>query len=304
MSNPFLYGIASGKLPSFVDDKAIAANKEAALEFQNRLSHFWLLSDPDGKWGPLSARALSVYKSFRGISEPGLGKATAASLINTDPKSLIRGYSLDGSWASRTLMWYVYHNFYFSTNPGEINICYFRGLSRNGSWNDNEPFVFNDRRVVWRVRQAGDALVAEFLGNWLATCDPGEYYWENPMNDKGCADIKAWQYQAWSVGDHNGQNALIQRGNITVLRGPDRVPDTGNNFYVDQHTVGKGQDFNFGDAVGRWSAGCMVGASRREHDEEFMRIVQSDPREKANPRVYQHWTAVINGNDFLGMFPG
>ena len=307
MSSSYLYGIASGKLQPFADDKAIASNKAAAIEFQTRLSNFWLLSDPDGNWGPISARALSVFKSFRGISEPGLGKATATALINTDPENLIRGYALDGSWASRTLMWYVNHNFYISTNPGEINICYFRGLSRDGSWNGNEPFVFNDRRVIWRVRKEGNALVPEFVGNWLASCDPGEYYWDNPMNEKGCADIKAWQYQAWSVGFHRGQsgaqNALVQSGEITVLRGSDRIPDTGDDFAVDQHSVGEGQDYSFGDGVGFWSAGCMIGASRQEHDEEFMPLVQNDPREKAHPRVYQHWTAVINGNDFLSMFP-
>ncbi len=304
MSSSYLYGIASGKLQPFVDDQAIASNQSAALEFQTRLSNFWLLDDPDGKWGPISARSLSVFKSFRGIIESGLGKATATALINTDPASLIRGYTLDGSWASKALMWYVYHNFYINTQPGEINICYFRGLNRDGSWNGNEPFVFNDRRVVWRVRQKGNALVPEFLGNWLASCDPGEYYWDNPMNEKGCADIKAWQYKAWSVGDHNGQNALVQTGTITVLRGSDRVPDSGDDFAVDQHSVGEGEDYSFGDDIGLWSAGCMVGASRQEHDEEFMPLVQSVPQEKANPRVYQHWTAVINGNDFLSLFPG
>ncbi len=64
--------------------------------------------------------------------------------------------------------------------------------------------------------------VPTFAGNWLGTCDPGEYYWENPMNKEGCADIKAWQYQAWSVGHHHGstgdQLALVQTGDITVIQ--------------------------------------------------------------------------------------
>lgn len=299
----FLYDAAKSDTP--ITEDAIASNPDIAKQLQARLSNFWLLSEPDGKWGPKSKRALATFKAFKGIQEEGLGKATASSLINTDPHLLIRGWYLDGSWASRTVMWYVFHNFYISTNPGEINICYFRGLNRDGTWNGNAPFQFNDRRTIWVCdRNDQGLLVPHFKGNWLATCDPGEYYWEHPMNDAGCADIKAWQYQAWSTGMHHDQFALIQTGTITVLRGSNRVPDTGDDFCVDQHSVGHGQDFNFGEDPGPWSAGCQVGASRQEHDQEFMPIVKSDPREKANPGRYKHWTAVINGDDFLSMFPG
>ncbi|MHC5614977.1 MAG: hypothetical protein ACYTXA_29360 [Nostoc sp.] len=51
------------------------------------------------------------------------------------------------------------------------------------------------------------------------------------------------------------------------------------------------------------SAGCMVGASSNEHYHEFMSLVQADPREKNAPGKYQHWTTVINGNEFLDIFP-
>ena len=302
-----LYAFAQGKNDKPApNDMAIASYAGGlAQQLQSRLKDFWLIDNVDGNWGPRSARALENFKIFRGIKEPGLGKATAVALVNTDPSKLIRGWLLDGGWVSRTIMWMVMHNFYISTNPGEINIVYFRGLDRNGTWNGNAPFVFNDRRTIITVSKNKDGFfVPDFKGNWLATCDPGEYYWENPMNDNGCADIKAWQYQSWSVGDHNGQNALVQSDTITVLRGANRVPDTGNDFSVDQHSVAKGEDNSSGDEVGPWSAGCMVGASRTEHDEEFMPLVQSDPREKAAAGKYKHWTAVINGNDFLDMFPG
>ena len=301
-----LYAFAQGKNEKPAsDDAAIASYPSLAEQLQLRLSNFWLLDKPDGKWGPKSARALENFKIFKGIKEPGLGKATATALVNTDPSQIIRGWLLDGSWPSRTIMWMVLHNFYISTGEGEINIVYFRGLNRDGTRNDNVPFVFNDRRTIITVSKNKDGFfVPEFKGNWLATCDPGEFYWETPMNPDGCADIKAWQYQAWSVGDHHGQNALVQTGVITVLRGGDRTPDSGDDFGVDQHSVGEGQDYSFGEEIGKWSAGCMVGASRQEHDEEFMHLVQSDPREQAAPGQYKHWTAVLNGDDFLDMFPG
>lgn len=301
-----LYSLADGSLRPLPDDAAIASNKTLAQQLQARLQDFWLLTAPDGLWGPKSSRALDAYKRFRKINEPGIGKQTATSLINTQAKDLIPGFKLNGDWASRTILWMVYHDLHISTNgkAGEINIVYFRGLDRSGAWNGNKPFVFNDRRCILKVQDG----VPSFAGNWLATCDPGEYFWDKPENPAGCADIKAWQFQSWSVGTHYGSSTqqyptLVQADDIIVLRGPDRIPDKGSNFGVDQHTVGDGEDYSPGDAIGPWSAGCMVGASAYEHYNEFMPIVQADPREKASPKQYHHWTTVINGNDFLDLFP-
>ncbi|MHC5672361.1 peptidoglycan-binding protein [Nostoc sp.] len=301
-----LYGLANGSVKALEDDEAIAANKTLALQLQSRLKDFWLLNSPDGLWGAKSARALNAYKHFQNLSEPGINPHIAASLLNTKPTDLIPGFQLNGDWPSRTVMWINLHNQQISTNgnKGEINIVYFRGLDRNGKWNGNAPFIWNDRRCVLVIKDKAPT----FAGNWLATCDPGEYYWDNPMNQEGCADIKAWQYQAWSVGHHHGstgdQLALVQTGDITVLRGSDRLPDEGNNFSVDQHTTNNPDGASPDEPVKGWSAGCMVGASSNEHYYEFMSLVQADPREKNAPGKYQHWTTVINGNEFLDIFPG
>lgn len=305
-THPLLYGIANSSLSALADEKAIAANKALALELQTRLQNFWLLQSIDGNWGPISARALDTYKQLQKINEPGIGKQTAASLINTDPTSFIPGFKLNGDWPSRTVMWMMLHNQHISTSgkQGEINIVYFRGLDRQGRWNGNPPFVWNDRRCVLVIKDG----VPSLAGNWLATCDPGEQPWDNPENPEGCADIKAWQFQSWSVGRHitahTNQLALVQAADITVLRGPNRISDTGSDFGVNQHTTNNPEGASPGDLVGPWSAGCMVGASSDEHYNEFMPLVQADPREKAAPKQYKHWTTVINGNDFLGLFPG
>lgn len=300
-SHSLLYSLVNGSILQLPDDEAIAANKNLAQQLQSRLQDFWLLNSPDGLWGAKSARALTAYKHFQNITEPGIGSHTAASLLNTQPTNLIPGFHLNGDWPSQTVMWMSLHNQHISTNgnEGEINIVYFRGLDRNGQWNGNQPFVWNDRRCVLVIKNQ----VPSFVGNWLATCDPGEYYWEHPMNDLGCADIKAWQFQAWSVGHHKDQLALVQTGDITVLRGDERVPDTNNNFYVDQHTTDNPDGGYPDEPVKGWSAGCMVGASANEHYNEFMPLVQADKREKHSPGKYQHWTTVINGNEFLDVFP-
>jgi len=304
-----LYDLANGKLPALADDAAIAAKPNIAKDLQTRLQDFWLLDAPDGKWGRRSSFALRTYKQFQKITEPGIGSVTAKSLINTNPPNLIPGFKLNGDWASRTVMWMTLNNYHISTDgkKGEINIVYFRGLDRNGNWNGNPPFVFNDRRTILVIKDG----VPSFIGNWLATCDPGQKWWENPMNEKGCADIKATQFRAWSVGHHHEQLALVQSDNLTVLRGSGREPDTGDDFGVNQHTTGDDvggdrdnySDYSPGDEVGGWSAGCQVGASAWEHFKEFMPLVQADPREQKAPGAYKHWTTIIDGEDFLAAFP-
>jgi hypothetical protein len=259
-----------------------------------------LLAAPaDGIWGPKSDRALANYQKLRGINEIGLGVLTAKSLYQVAYKNLIEGFDLNGDWASRTIMWMKLCNFHISIGTGEINIVYFRGLDRKGRWNGNEDFVFNDRRTVLLVEDG----VPKFADNWLATVDPGRDYWFNPMNPKGCANIAAGQYRAWSVGLHGKQRALVQTGEVTVLRGKNRVLDRGDGFGINQHTVGANQDFSVGNAIGLWSAGCLVGASAVEHYKEFMPLVESDPREKKSPGDYRHWTAVVPGDEFLECFP-
>lgn len=304
-----LYSLANGSMTGLSNNTAIATNKALALNLQARLQNFWLLNQPDGLWGAKSARALAAYKRFQKIDEPGIGKITATSLINTNPVDLIPGFKLNGDWASRTVMWMTYNKQFISRNgnTGEINIVYFRGLDQTGQRNGNAPFVFNDRRCVLVIKNG----VPSFAGNWLATAEPGQDSWNNPPNPEGCAVLKTGQYQAWIVDAHITQHshqypALVQEGVLTVLRGDNQVLDIGASFGINQHTVADADqgdpDFTPGDEIGWWSAGCLVGASSREHYEEFMPLVQADPREKANPGTYKHWTSVINGSEFLDLF--
>ena len=295
--NP-LYEVAHKSLPALADDHAIASSA-LVKPLQARLQDFWLLAKADGVWGPKSARALSAFKQFKGIKELGLGPSTAAALVNTDPTHLLPGFQLNGGWASRTVMYVTHYGYHLSTGAGETNIVYFRGLDLDGTWNGNAAFQFNDRSTILVVKDG----VPSFMANLLCTVDPGSTDWYVPINPKGCADIKAGCYQSWSVGNHKGQNALIQVADVTVLRGESRTEDTGDDFYIDQHSVGPGQDYNEGDDPGSWSAGCLVRASRWEHDHIFMPQVQADPRERANPGSYKHWTTVIDGDDFLDLLP-
>lgn len=300
-----LYKAAAGE-SNYVDDEAIARDKDFAFQLQQRLSNFWLLDEPDGNWGKKSAAALARFKVFRGLlKEPGCGQQTSRELINTKPADLIKGYKLNGDLASRVLMFYCDRAFKITTKQNECNIFYLEGVNRDGSLNANNRFVYNDRRCILQFDNSNGVFIPKLTGNWLATSDPGKYYWDKPLNQNGCANIqKDRQYKAWTTGYHNDQYALVQRGSVTVLRGAREKPYSGFEFGINQHSVGKGQDFNFGDAIGKWSAGCSVGASRLEHDNQFMRQVDADPREKVSKGRYLHYTTFIKGTSLELAFPG
>lgn len=300
MSVNLLYKVALGEL-NFPDDEAIARDRDLARSVQERLGNFWLLDEPDGLWGDKSSAALVRFKHFRGLDQiPGITSEIAKELINTNPKDLIKGYKLNGDLATRVLMFYSDRSFKVATGKDECNIFYLEGMNRDGSLNNNDRFRWNDRRCIMKIVDG----VPKITGNWLATSDPGEYYWNNPMNPNGCANVrKNAQYKAWITGYHYDQYSLVQAGEITVLRGRREQPYTDSNFGINQHSVAKGLSYKPGDAIGKWSAGCSVGADREEHDKEFMPQVDNDPREKANRGTYLHYTAFIRGRTLQSEFP-
>ncbi|MGL5926710.1 MAG: peptidoglycan-binding protein, partial [Chroococcidiopsis sp.] len=132
---------------------------------------------------------------------------------------------------------------------------------------------FNDLRLV--VSNTG-----EIVGCWAATTEPGRYYTQNPMNPKGAARIAFGNYvDAWAIGRHHTQDALVQVGNITVhrdlnkdgMRTGDKL-DTGSSFGINQHTTS-----NNPLEIGKWSAGCLVTPSPTSHA-KFMQLMRDSGR--------------------------
>jgi hypothetical protein len=70
------------------------------------------------------------------------------------------------------------------------------------------------------------------------------------------------------------------------------VTETGQ-FFINQHW-GYNQPR---EDIGTASAGCLVGRTKSGH-REFMALVKSDIRYKANPK-YTFFTAVLDGRDVL-----
>jgi hypothetical protein len=153
-----------------------------------------------------------------------------------------------------------------------LNIVYFEGLNCDlQTVNSDKIDCWNDVRSI--VTDKGDVLLC-----CTATTEPGWYYRNNPMNDGGAAQLAFGQYlDAWRIGDHHGQDALVQCNKLKVYRDKNEdgsrkgdSVDIGDDFGLNQHTTS-----NSPDNVGRWSAGCLVGKYPDTHNDKFMPICRS-----------------------------
>lgn len=148
---------------------------------------------------------------------------------------------------------------------------------------------FNDVRCII----GSDGQI--YLSCW-ATTEPGRYYTENRMNPAGAFRIAFGQHiNAWAIGMHKGQDALVQVAPIAGFRDGNedglRIGDTQVKgiFGINQHTTGL--TFNNPKSVGRWSAGCLVGQNTNTHYNRFMPLVRSFKRD-----FYS--TTIIDGTKF------
>jgi hypothetical protein len=78
----------------------------------------------------------------------------------------------------------------------------------------------------------------------------------------------------WQIGDHHGEDALTQCGNLKVYCDKNEdgsskgyVFDIGDDFWLNQHTTS-----NSHDNVSRWLAGCLVGKYPDTHNDKFIPI--------------------------------
>jgi hypothetical protein len=153
-----------------------------------------------------------------------------------------------------------------------LNIVYFEGINCDlVNVNSDRIDCWNDVRAI--ISNTGDVLLC-----CTATTEPGWYYRNNPLNDNGAAQLAFGQHlDGWRIGDHHGQDALVQDGDLKVYR--DKNDDgsrkgdaiyVGDDFGLNQHTTS-----NAPDTVGRWSAGCLVGKYPDTHNDKFMPIVRA-----------------------------
>lgn len=191
----------------------------------------------------------------------------------------------------------------YRVDEGEdvVNIVYVEGVNEDtGLPNDNRKNAFDDARVVLRIVNG----VPKILGSWQATIETGVYFTEHPIAEDGAgaARITFDQQTAWQVGYHRGQyEALIQTGgpvsvyrdkNADYIREGDKI--TTGWYGINQHHAYNAPR----DNIGRNSAGCLVGRMIKGH-EEFMALVKSDKRYKAN-HSFVFSTTVLAQKEVLG----
>jgi hypothetical protein len=169
-----------------------------------------------------------------------------------------------------------------------LNIVYFEGLNTNlVTVNDDKIDLWNDVRSV--ISDDGDVLMC-----CSSTSEPGWYYRRKPLNPNGAAQLAFGQHlEGWQIGDHKGQDALVQCGNLKIYR--DKNADgsrkgdavfVGNNFGLNQHTTSRDPQY-----VGQWSAGCLVGRYPSTHA-KFMQICRAMGLETFD-------STLIDGSDFV-----
>ena len=280
-----------------IDFAKVSADAELARDIQGQLVVAALLDPPlDGTFGPVSIWALNEFARARKLSLEGgftreVGQALLApGIANTLP------LVLDNSVASKILRAMQRRGYWFSRHPACVTIVYVEGMDVDGRANANDPNAFNDVRLLIALDVEGRPVTP--MQAWIATCEPGKFYTENPEDPGGAARIAFGQYKAWAVGTHkagtnSAHEALVQVAPITVCR------DANKDFKRDHDAqvfgmFGINQHWGFDvpkENIGKASAGCLVGRSKDEH-RTFMSLLKEDARYKAN-KGYRFMTAIL-----------
>jgi hypothetical protein len=298
--------------------EAIASDNELAQQTQVRLIALGLLDPPaDGKFGPVSAKALKHFQDLMNCNEPNfLGSVTAQKLIETKAEDIpLPPLKLGNDFASRIIKYLQYKGYTVSSRFREFNIIYIEGMNPDGQLNDDAPNAFNDLRVVIEVVDGKPKIV----GAWEATTEPGHYYTFNPMNSKGAARIQFGQYKAWRLGIHgvsDPHRALVQVAPVKVHRDFNQdFKRTGDAVHTGIFAINQHWGYNYPrNDVNIAGAGCLVGRTTKGHL-EFLEIIESDRRYLAtrfgppifpgdpNERTYVFTSTILPGNELVQMFP-
>ena len=246
----------------------------------------------DGGFGKVTKWALRAFAERAGVTPSDtITPELRTALAQAQPLPLTPGNDLIGKIVKAMQR----NNYWIARHPDCVNIVYIEGMDADGSPNDNRNNVFNDVRMVFRVKANG---VPEILGQWEATTEPSRKYTLEPMNPGGAFHIKFGQYKAWIAGVYHTHEALRQAGEIEGYRDPHKTfkrdfnyPVHGSDFGVHHHW---GYDLPH-DNMGNSSAGCLVGRSTEGH-KKFMSTVLDDARHQANP-TYRFMAAIMPVGD-------
>lgn len=284
----------------------ISADKELTKHIQEILINLDLVAPPvDGIFGPMTREAFLEFQKYMDCPQIGiLDPETAKKLVETDKQELLASLTSKlrpgNDLAGRIIKYMLDKQYHIFMEPRRYNIVYVEGMNADGTVNQDRANYFNDRRIVIEVIDG----VPKIVGNWEATTEPSSHWTINPMTPQGAARIEFNQFKAWRVGRHKTQYpALVQVQPITVYRDWNKdgfrtsdKKDTGL-FGINQHHADNAPTNN----IGYWSAGCLVGRSKAEHN-EFMNIIMKDKCYQLSNK-YTFETTIIPGDDLYNKFP-
>ncbi|MDC9824805.1 glycoside hydrolase family protein [Devosia sp. ZB163] len=279
----------------------LGGHKDLVLSVQDALTGLGYLDPPsDGKFGDVTRWALDEFCRMNGLSTSDGFTAEIAAALRA-PRRKLPEVARTGGWFDRVVDYMQAQRYFICRHSDCQNIVYVEGMDADGKSNDDKPNVFNDLRIVFSVDPHG----VPQLTTWEGTTEPGTFWTVNPMNPGGAARIAFNQYKAWRVGTHlpgkpsASHEALVQVEPVTVHRDLNkdyqRIDDR-----LDVGLFGINQHWGYNapkDDLGQTSAGCLVGRTKDGH-REFMALVKTDARYKANPG-YKFVTTVLPGDKVL-----
>lgn len=149
---------------------------------------------------------------------------------------------------------------YFTKGNYNLNIIGIRSNNNNRVTNK-----FDDVLIVI-YKDNNDIITRKCFD---ITTEPGKFYMNNPINNKGTGILVPGQYKGcWEIGLHQGKyKALVQRKNVKVYRDNNKNdiydinPETIDEgvFGVNIHKAG-----NNSVQVDKWSAACQVFANNTD----------------------------------------
>lgn len=129
------------------------------------------------------------------------------------------------------------------------------------------PDIFNDILCIVYKENGVEKLFTAVI-----TTEPGIYYQKKILNPNGCAVLQPGQYlNAYKIGFHKDQKALVQVGSVSVKRDKDLNGIAGDSGTLDKGLFGLNihgaTKLSLTKLIGPWSAGCQVHADWAKKEE-------------------------------------
>lgn len=179
----------------------------------------------------------------------------------------------------------------WETSPMLFNVIGIQGYMIKQGVVPNQPNVWNDVIALAWIDEGGQKQTKFFV----ASTDPGSYYFRNPVNSGGTAHLALGQYRM-EKGPHNGHPAFIQGGNMLLWRA------NKGTKYLDINTPMEEGRYNWinnhagfawtPETLVEWSsAGCQVILAAGWNDWRWLDYYRTL---KQNARNW-HWYTLLSG---------